>query len=442
VVGDVVTARVPARELERIAQIPGVLRLQGARVAQFLHDLSMDRIRAAPVRAWDGQRWRGFTGEGVIVGIVDTGLDHRHGDFRRADGGTRVVGLWDQHLSGPHPPPTATDTFRYGHYCSPADIDANDCPHRDTNGHGTHVSGTAASNGLELGPDAVRRYTGVAPEADLLAVAVILTEDRLLEAVTWVVGRARDLGRPLVLNLSLGFTTGPRDGTAPFDRAMNALSGPGTVIVASTGNHGSNHHPWELLKHGTGQAALGPMSFSFDVPPYSPSQDCRLDVTVFEVWYPGQDRLTIGGRRPDGSAAAAAYGELVVDTGAVGRIIIENDFEPDPDNDDIPAWIAIDGCGAETPLTGEWHLEFPPDVAEAGRRYHFWMPLTRFGPAHLAGGPETPGALEKFGRVLLRASDPATVADLDATAEGWMAAMHVAVAAVLIPLLYRSSPSP
>lgn len=391
VVGDVVTGRVAAGELDRLTRLPGVLRVQGSRVVQHTHNLSMERIRASQVRAWDGARWRGFTGEGAIVGIVDTGLDHRHADFRRADGGTRVLGLWDQNIpTGPRPPPTATDTFQYGRYCSPADIDANNCPHRDTNGHGTHVAGTAVGNGLARGSDAEVRYTGVAPEADLLVVSIILSEEALLDAVTWVIGRARDLGRPVVVNLSLGFLTGPRDGSELFDRAVNQLSAPGRVIVASAGNHGSNHHPWEAVKHGTGEASMGSMTFTFDVPQYSPSSQCRNDEAIFEIWFPGEDRLSIGVRRPDGTVAAAAYGEEVVDTGTVGRIIIENAQDPDPNNDDIQAWIAIDGCGADETLAGEWRLEFTPDVADSGRRYHFWMVLSGFGsnqaPARGGGG--------------------------------------------------------
>ena len=82
----------------------------------------MPATRADTLRAGIPAQWTGGTGKGVIVGIVDTGVDFRHRDFRKADGTTRILGLWDQRDTGAAgtPPPGYT----YGGECTSAMINA------------------------------------------------------------------------------------------------------------------------------------------------------------------------------------------------------------------------------------------------------------------------------------------------------------------------------
>ncbi len=113
-----------------------------------------------------------LSGQGVLVGIVDSGIDYRHPDFINEDGTTRIVRLWDQSVSG-NPP----QGYALGAEFGPQEINQaleaptrqegyQIVPSRDASGHGTAVAGIAAGNGRDS--DGV--YQGVAPDSPILAV--------------------------------------------------------------------------------------------------------------------------------------------------------------------------------------------------------------------------------------------------------------------------------
>ncbi|HVJ18412.1 MAG TPA: S8 family serine peptidase [Polyangiaceae bacterium] len=202
----------------------------------------------------------GLTGRGVVVGIIDSGLDLEHPDFQTADGQTRVRWLLDfsrrekglqpeleaelDCLEDPEDPEKSTCAV-----FSADDIDAllandttNDEP-RDPFGHGTHVTSLAAGNGLSNDPP---RYVGVAPEATLIIARVARSEggggildSDVLKAVSFVFERAEELGMPAVVNLSLGSDFGAHDGSSAFEQGLSSLVGsdhPGRALVVAGGN--------------------------------------------------------------------------------------------------------------------------------------------------------------------------------------------------------------
>lgn len=194
------------------------------------------------------------TGAGVIVGIVDSGIDFRHADFRfPGSTNSRILYLWDQ-TDTVGPPP---DFNALGFACSNANggLD-DDClstewnqlqlsntiagagPVRqtDSSGHGTHVAGIAAGNGL--GGSSPGTYVGLAPEADIIFVKTAFYEDEIIDGVKYIVARAALLGKPAVINLSVGSQLDPHDGTSPFDEAIGNLAA-NTPIVVSMGNDGT-----------------------------------------------------------------------------------------------------------------------------------------------------------------------------------------------------------
>lgn len=169
------------------------------------------------------------SGRDVLVAILDTGIDFTHPDFLHPDGSTRIVAYWDQTAEPDGSAP-------YGLICDANDIDLGRCPNRADEpfetflplGHGTHVAGIAA------GDDTV--YTGVAPEALIVGVRLNFDELGLIDALDWVAGLAAAWRKPVVVNLSLGANEGPHDGSAPSEAAIDALSGPGYVVVTAAGN--------------------------------------------------------------------------------------------------------------------------------------------------------------------------------------------------------------
>jgi Subtilisin-like serine proteases len=104
----------------------------------------------------------GYSGNGVIIGFIDTGIDFNNADFKNPNGSTRIISLWDQTIAG-----TSTK-FGYGTDWDSTEINAGlPSAHNDQYGHGTTVAGTGAGNGLANG-----KNKGVAYNADLIVVEV------------------------------------------------------------------------------------------------------------------------------------------------------------------------------------------------------------------------------------------------------------------------------
>ncbi len=200
----------------------------------------------------------GYYGQGVIVGVIDTGLDVLHPDFRTADGHSRVAWmLVAGSPAGLHPAeeaafgctdPNQTPCAIY----AAADIDAMIAKGlpvgadnlQDPEGHGTHVSSIAAGNG---GPSVNKapRYVGLAPEATLIVAAPTagggFVDTDILNAARFVFDRAEVVGGPVVVNLSLGTDYGPHDGSSVLETGLSAMVGddqPGRAIVVAAGNSG------------------------------------------------------------------------------------------------------------------------------------------------------------------------------------------------------------
>ena len=210
-------------------------------------DLAVPYIAAEHARM-EGQGPGGTTldGTGVYVGIVDTGLDVTHRDFRDADGHTRVAWLLD--LSMKPRDGDARDKKYGGRVFDRAqlqallDAKAYDALPDDPDGHGTHVAGIAASNGGDS-----KTFIGVAPAADLVIVRATRDESGSIDEVDAVTGTAFvfDMAaadkKPAVVNLSLGSQFGPHDGTSSFERSLAALAkGPGRAVIVAASNEGGS----------------------------------------------------------------------------------------------------------------------------------------------------------------------------------------------------------
>ena len=180
----------------------------------------------------------GFTGKDVIIGYIDTGIDLDHPDFQNSDGSTRVLYYWDHTL--PVDPLLTPGKYGYGQLWDSASINNGTCTSTDGNAHGTTVSGAGSGNGLATGTN-----KGAAPDSDIIIVESDLSMANwtlsIADAVDFIFSMADTLGKPAVVNASLGDYLGSHDGTDPAAQVIDSLLDdmPGRIMVAAAGNSGA-----------------------------------------------------------------------------------------------------------------------------------------------------------------------------------------------------------
>ncbi|MCH9822383.1 MAG: S8 family serine peptidase [Bacteroidetes bacterium] len=187
------------------------IRIEGGK-GQILSDTSLINTRTDRVHQGAIQRHPSYTGSGVVMGFVDTGIDFTHPDFKNKDGSTRIVKIWDQTKNADS---TLRPSFGYGEVYDSAMINAGNCPHIDNNGHGTQVCGMGAGNGNSV-PDSIADYTGHAPNSTIICVNTDFNRSNwtlsIAESIEWIFSEADKLGLPCVVNLSVGTYSGSHDG--------------------------------------------------------------------------------------------------------------------------------------------------------------------------------------------------------------------------------------
>jgi subtilisin family serine protease len=381
-VGAIASLRVPVGSLEALASLSEVEWLKAARGYRAMNDVS---TAAGNVASDDANAAFGSKGAGVIVAVIDSGIEWTNADFRNADGTTRLIGIWDQTLSDPlHPPPAG---FSFGAYYARAAIDAalsagTGLLTGDGFGHGSHVTGSAAGNGRRTGNGVpIGTFAGIAPEADLLVVRVFddqggfCLDCDLTAAVQFVRQVAAAEHKPWVGNMSLGSDIGAHDGTDPDEQAIAAAVGPGNPgaqMAIAAGNSGGLGFHWEgSLNQGvTSSTTLAVPNLSLSGP--------ENDFLWIDVWYAGAARATLEVVTPSGQAIGAAYGTStgIVCTGA-GAVLVDATNAPDPANGDNEVFVQIwDSSACATPRppqAGSWTVRLRGDsVGAGGAAFDLW----------------------------------------------------------------------
>lgn len=237
--GDIVSLSVPAEKIESLVSLQSVISVQASQRRKLTMDKSKAVINADEVMVNNNITPSNIIGgEGVIVGVFDTGIDIGHPDFFN-ENGTRVLKLWDMSdKSGSGAP----NGFDFGKEYTKNDIDnaPETVNERDYDAHGTHVAGTAAGSGNANGA-----FRGIAYNADLIIVKGFRDNETsnfddpdIIAGCSYIFNEANKLGKPAVINLSLGTLIGPHDGKDLLSIALSNLVGKGNIIVASAGNEG------------------------------------------------------------------------------------------------------------------------------------------------------------------------------------------------------------
>ncbi len=250
----------------------------------------------------------GLNGQGVIVAMIERGIDYTHPDFIDENGKTRIAYIYD--MINPAGANAPGNTYGVGTIYTRTQIDAaltanTPLGSTDRFGHGTACTGIAAGDGSAM---AGAPYRGAAPGATIIAVKV--THDAfpangsiagqagfynpayLPIALRFVKDKSIELGMPVVALMNLGSIGGPTDGSSDICRAMEQFGDTGRVFICGVGDDGGNFNRAAdtLIQGGTSD-----LTFRKRV-----AGNVRL-----EIWYNGDDRFGVNITRPNATTTGA-----------------------------------------------------------------------------------------------------------------------------------------
>ncbi len=350
-----------------------------------------------------------YTGAGVVIGILDTGIDIFHKNFRKPDGTSRILSIWDQTLvaSGSQHPPAG---YTIGVEFSPADIAAGlahpDQPfgHLDgTSGHGTNVAGIAAGNGLQAdGCHGAGTYWGVAPDADLVIVKVLpdpsspnhATSLNLATQYVFNTAAAQATPKAAVVNASLSWGIGARDGTSPEEIFLDGLlaSTSGRAVVVAAGNDGAlgdvNDVARGDYRFGSHAAkhinANGQATVTLMFPPDDKTPD------FIEIWYSaGAGRLQIQVAGPTGiSAGPVPVGLPTTTTNLnVGSAVVEVTSSINSSNNKGQISLTVDPPANGATPAGAWTITLQ-ETASTAVDMNLWIAGSHADPYPAVAFPD------------------------------------------------------
>ena len=321
-------------------------------------------------------------GNGVVIGFIDTGIRYRLDVFRREDGSSRIMAIWDQTIQDGEPP----EGFLYGTEYTRADIDRallSDAPEQivpstDTDGHGTQMASAAAGSIIDSG----LTFRGAAPQADIAVVklkgakqylrdfyliaddAAAYQENDIMEAVRYLERMAIALQRPVVIVLGIGTNMGSHNGTSPLASYLNTVaSRRSRAIVVCGGNEGDKEHHYEGVMPDVAEVRVAQETRGF----------------CLELWGSLPDTCAVRVRSPGGETSPEIdfrnKGDSEIDFVFENtRIIVSNVIVERDSGEQLIFFRFMD------PTPGVWNLRIYPSQDEQSGEgvFHLWLPVTSF----------------------------------------------------------------
>ncbi|MFR3727976.1 S8 family peptidase [Lacrimispora sp.] len=215
-------------------------------------------IEASGIGSVQRNPFLNLLGRGILIGIIDTGIDYPHQAFLHNDNTTKILSIWDQSIQTGPPPAGFTFGTEYSREMINIALRSENpfsmVPTNDTDGHGTAIASIIAGR-----PNEVNAFSGVVPEAELVVVKLkdakpnikevfFVPEDRLcyqesdiILALRYLETYALTVSRPMVICIAMGSNQGGHDGSGALSNYLNYLARiPGIGVSVSAGNEGNS----------------------------------------------------------------------------------------------------------------------------------------------------------------------------------------------------------
>ena len=322
-----------------------------------------------------------LSGRGTVLGIADTGIDYTHPTFRKRDGKSKILAIWDQ---------TSLEedaSVPFGKVYLKEQIDEalksenplEVVPVTDEIGHGTFLSGLAVGN-----EDEEEGFTGIAPDADLLVVKLRMadrdvrkqlfvgeevpafTEEDLILATDFLISSAVERNLPMVLCFGVASSQGNHEGNGTFSGYLNLISEqPKRGVVVAAGNEGNTAHHFS--------------SRSYEGVVY---QDVELRINdvqegVFiEFWADAPDLYGIGFVSPSGEVIEKLPNRIALKE-TISFVFEETVIYVEYDRVEATTGATFIQIRMKKPTNGIWKIRIFQEETYGGR-FDLWLPITPF----------------------------------------------------------------
>lgn len=345
--------------------------------------LDRPSLDAAGIAKIQQQPYLDLRGRGVLMGFVDTGIDYMQQAFRYEDGTSKIRYLYDQSAIGTPPSGFFIGTEYTNEQINqaisaknPSDI----VPQRDTVGHGTFLASVAAGRATE-------DFTGAAPNAELIVVKLKKARPYYLDlfavpkdqenafgstavmiGVEYILKKAEELQRPVVICLGIGSNFGSHDGYSIFEEYLVEMANlPGVCICVAAGNESQARH------HTQGVIQAKDESQNIDVKVTDESSSMLVT-----IWNGVADKISVSIRSPTGEVVARIPPKSGIENDQ--NLIFEHSMVR------VVYFFPLEGSGGQLTVVrvlnatpGIWTITVYGDIILDGT-FHAWLPLTGFAP--------------------------------------------------------------
>ncbi len=341
-----------------------------------LQQSGINRVRNVPTL--------NLLGQGVLIGLIDTGIEYTHEAFKNADGTSRVLSIWDQTIQNEDARPAG---FYYGTEYTQQQINealrAPDplsvVPSTDTNGHGTALAGIAAGNVNEA-----NNFSGVVPASELVVVKlkeakritrefwkipegpVCFQQTDIQFGLKYLIQKAEEVQRPISIIIGFGTSQGAHDDRGVLSNYLSNIAiQTGVCVSISAGNEGSSMH------HYHGEIAQGANydTMELNVGPNEPG-------FTMEIWGKAPNTFSIDMSSPSGEYIAripARLNENQVIRFIFERTVINIDYQIiEAETGDQLILLRF-----TDPAEGIWRFRVYLS-GDLSADFHTWLPITPF----------------------------------------------------------------